>query len=122
MSAFRQGSDFSQAHRIPEREIGVSAPGWSMATQTWEPCSGYHRYSERAAFPVALMIPERRDCEGERRSWRIAIHRCDAMAHNFVAFFPRMSQAPRRGVESEMHSAVLRFTFGKAIATIGRYG
>ncbi len=68
---------------------------------------------------MAVMIPGRQDCEGERRSWRIAICCCDAVAHNFVAFSRKPLLHPlessykfsSRILELEMHSAVLRFTF-----------
>jgi hypothetical protein len=68
---------------------------------------------------VAVMIPGRQDCEGERRSWRIAICRSDAVAHNSVAFSRKPLLRPlessdkfsSRILELEMHIAVLRFTF-----------
>jgi len=76
---------------------------------------------EQAAFAVEGMIPGRQDCEGDRRSWRIAICRCDAVAHDFVAFSRKPRPRPLESsdklshrfivLELEMHSAVLRFTF-----------
>ena len=65
------------------------------------------------------MIPRRQDCEDDRRSWRIAICRCDAAAHNFVAFSRKPFLRPLESsyklsphiLELEMHSVVLRFTF-----------
>ena len=64
------------------------------------------------------MIPRRQDCEGDRRSWRIAICRCDAVlttllrfhVNHFCAHLNRVPTFPRI-LELEMHSAVLRFTF-----------
>src|SRR5207245_2718210 len=78
-----------------------------------------HRHREQAAFAVEGMIPRRQDCEDDRRSWRIAICRCDAAAHNFVAFSRKPFLRPLessyklspRILELEMHSVVLRFTF-----------
>ena len=77
-----------------------------------------HIQREQAAFAVEVMIPRRQDCEGDRRSWRIAICRCDALAHNFVAFSHKPLLRPLESSSNlsrilglEMHPAVLRFMF-----------
>ena len=117
MSAFRQASDFNEAGRIPEQQIASRRVVDGKATR--EPCFCSTDTGEQAAFAMVMMILGRKNCEGERRSWRIAICCCDAVAHNFVAFSRKPLLRPlessykfsSRILELEMHSAVLRFTF-----------
>ena len=77
---------------LQQGRLHSRATDWTSLARDpqWQRSSGalllLHKHREQAAFAVEVMIPRRQDCEGDRRSWRIAIWRCDAVAHNFVAF------------------------------------
>jgi hypothetical protein len=93
MSAFRQVRTSAKHTTFAKREGRTCSPVFRMATQTRQPDSVYDIYRERSAFAVALMIPERRDCEGGCRSGCIAILFCDAVAR-YRLHFSRNSLPP----------------------------
>ena len=96
--------------------LDLARPRPALAKQPGSLASG-----SKPPSHVEVMIPRRQDCEGDRRSWRIAICSCEAVAHNFVAFLRKPLLRPLESSSNlSSHSGTGNALSGFAIRVLWR--